>query len=61
MTLIIAGMRVMGGTGEGVLVAGGAGVRGAAPVESRGEAPDCHETKLKCFINKFCHEMRHDL
>ena len=34
MTLIIAGIRVVGGTGEG-----GAGVRGAAPMESRGEAP----------------------
>ena len=26
-----------------------------------GGAPDCHETNLKCSINKFCHEMRHDL
>ena len=61
---------VMGGTGEGVQVEGGAGVRGAAPVGFRGEAPaggpgaeppHCHETNLKCSINKFCHEMRHDL
>ena len=64
----------MGGTGEGVQVEGGAGVRGAAPVGSRGEAPvgsrgeapaggspDCHETNLKCSINKFFHEMSHDL
>ena len=29
----------MGGTGEGVQVEGGAGVRGAAPVGSRSEAP----------------------
>ena len=49
---------------------GGAGVRGAAPVGPKGDAPardsgaeppDCHETNLKCFMNKFCHEMRHDL
>ena len=25
------------------------------------EPPDCHGTNLKCFMNKFCHEMRHDL
>ena len=60
----------VGGTGEGVQVEGGAEVRGAASVGSRGEAPagglgggeppDCHETNLKCFINKFCHEMRHE-
>ena len=30
---------VVGGTGEGVQVKGGAGVRGAAPVGSRSEAP----------------------
>ena len=30
---------LMGGTGEGVQVKGGAGVRGASPVGSRGEAP----------------------
>ena len=39
VTLIIDGMRVVGGTGEGVQAEGGAGVRGAAPVGSRGEAP----------------------
>ena len=60
----------MGGTGEGVQVEGGVGVRGAAPVGTRGEAPaggsggaeppDCHETNLKCSINKFFHEMSHD-
>ena len=70
MTLIIAAMRVVGWTGKGVQAEGGAGVRGAAPVGSRGEAPargagaeppDFHETNLKCFMNKFCHEMRHDL
>ena len=38
MTLIIAGM-VVDGTGEGVQVKGGAGVRGAAPVGLRSEAP----------------------
>ena len=32
-------MRVLGGAGEGVEVEGGAGVRGAAPVGSRGEVP----------------------
>ena len=30
------------------------GVKGAEP-------PDCHEMNLKCFINKFCYETRHDL
>ena len=30
---------MVGGTGKGVQVEGGAGVRGAAPVGSRGEAP----------------------
>ena len=58
MTAIIDGMRVVGGTEEGVQAEGGAGVPGVAPVGSRG---DCHETNLKCFMNKFCHEMRHDL
>ena len=47
------------------VVVGGTGARGAAPVGSRGEAPaggsgaeppDYHETNLKCFIKKFCHE-----
>ena len=61
---------VVGGTKKGVQAAGGAGVRGAEPVGSRGESPargagaeppDRHETNLKCFINKFFHEMRHDL
>ena len=61
---------VVGGTGEGVQVEGSAGVRGAASVGSRdkapaggsgGGAPYCHEMNFKCFINKFCHEMRHDL
>ena len=70
MTLIIAGMRVVGGRGEGVQVEGGTGVWGVVPVGPRGEAPaggsgggdpDCHETNLNCFMNKFCHEMRHDL
>ena len=72
MTLIIAGMRLVSGTGDEVQVEGGAGVRGTVPAGSRGEAPardtggggespDCHETNLKCFMNKFCHEMRHDL
>ena len=54
-------MRVVGGTGEGVHVEGGAGVRDAAPVGSRGEAPAGGETNLKCFMNKLCHDMRHDL
>ena len=66
MTLIIAGMRVVGGTREGVVAEAGEGVRGAAPVGSRGEAPaegpgaeppDCHVTNLKCFMNKLCHEI----
>ena len=60
---------VVGRTAEGAAAEGGAAVRVAAPVGSRGTAPtggwgggpDCHETDLKCFINKFCHEMRHDL
>ena len=30
------------------------GAKGAEP-------PDCHETNLKCFITKFCREMRHDV
>ena len=95
MTLIIADMRVVGGTWEGVKVVGGAGVRGEAPARGSGaEPPDCHGRRgethvehngvrekqlqwrsrrskkdrpdvfhfaLKCFMNKFCHEMRHDL
>ena len=56
---------VVGGSGEGVQVEGGAGVRGAVPVGSRSEAGgsggDYHETNLTCFMNKFCHEIRHDL
>ena len=53
---------VVGGTGEGLQVEGGAGFRGEAPAGGSGvEPPDCHETKLKCFIYKFCHEMRHNL
>ena len=36
MTATIAGMRVVGGSGEGVQVEGRAGVRGAAPVRPRG-------------------------
>ena len=52
-------MRVVGGAGEGVDVEGGTVVRGEAPAGVRGaEAPDCHETNLKCFMNKLCHEMR---
>ena len=35
---IIAGMPAVGGAGEGVQVKGRAGVRGAAPVESRNDA-----------------------
>ena len=47
MTLIIAGMRVVGGTGEGVQVEGGAGVRGAAPAEgSRKKLKMFHEQIL---------------
>ena len=65
MAAIIAGMRVVGGAGVGVQVERRAGVRGAAAVGPRGEAPteppDCHETNLKCLMNKFCHETRHDL
>ena len=67
MTAIIAGMWVVGGTGEGVQVEGGAGVRGAAALGSRGEAPagpgppDCRETNLKYFMKKLCYGMGHDL
>ena len=39
MTAIIVCMRVVGGAREGVQVEGRAGVRGAAPVGSWGEAP----------------------
>ena len=59
MTAIIAGMRVVGEKGEGILVEGGAGVRGAAPAGPG--PPDCHETDLRRFMNKLCHEIRHDL
>ena len=66
VTLIIAGMRLVGGRGEGVQVEAGAVAEaqprwgpGAKP--RRGVRPDCHETILKCLMNKFCHEMRHDL
>ena len=46
-----------GGTGGGRR-----GGRGQAPVATRGEAPGGgFETNLKGFMNKFCHEMRHDL
>ena len=36
MTAIIAGMRVVGGTREGVQVKGGAGVQGRSPEEGLG-------------------------
>ena len=51
MTAIIAGMRLVGGAGEGVQVEGGAGARGAAPVGSRGEAPagGAPRNELKMF------------
>ena len=46
---------------EGVQVEGGAGPGAqpqwgprAMPAEGS-EPPDCHETNLKCFMNKFCH------
>ena len=44
-------MRVVGGTGEGVQVEGGAGDQGAAPVVSRGEAPagGLSRNELKMF------------
>ena len=62
MTVIITGMRVVGGAEEGVQVEGRAGVRGATQAEGRGaEPPDSHETNLKCFMNKLCHEMMHYL
>ena len=54
MTAIIAGMRVVGWAGEVVQMEGRARVRGAAPAGG-------HETNLKCFMNKFRHEMRLDL
>ena len=50
VTLIIAGMRVVGGTEEGVQVEGGAGVWGAAPGgvlgQRRGGGGGYHETNL---------------
>ena len=46
----------VGGTGEGVQLEEGAGVQARSP-----GGGFCHETNLKCSINKFCHEMRHDL
>ena len=71
VTLIIAGMwwwagreteykwRDARGTGAqprwGPMAKPRQGVRGAPP-----PPPDCRETKLKCRINEFCHEMRHD-
>ena len=60
-----------GGRGGGGSTGGGRrGGPGEAPVGSRGEAPaggsgaeppDYHEMNLKCFMHKFCHEMRQDL
>ena len=40
-------MRVVGGTGEGVQVEGGAGVRGTAPVGGGGGAPRLPRNDLK--------------
>ena len=57
---------VGGGRGGGGSVGGGRrGVQGRSPGRRPGgggaEPLDYHETNLKCFMNKFCHEMRHDL
>ena len=70
VTLIIAGMRWCAGWGREYKwrEARGSGAQplwgpGAKPRRGvRGAEPAaCHETNLKCSINKFCHEMRHDL
>ena len=34
------------------------GVQGRSPGGGFGGAPDCHETNLKCLMNKLCHEMK---
>ena len=70
VTLIIAGMwwwprrgreyRRRVARGSGAQPRWGPGAKPRRGVR-RAEPPDCHETNLKCFINKFCHEMRHDL
>ena len=44
---------VVGGTGEGVQVEGGAGPGAQPRWGPWAEPPDCHETNLKCSINKF--------
>ena len=54
MTAIIAGMRVVGGAGEGVQVEGRAGARGAPPVGPRGDAPA--GDRLSRNELKMCHE-----
>ena len=42
----------------------GGGSTGGGTRESPRRSPsggfDCHETNLKCLMNKFCHETRHD-
>ena len=65
VTLIIAGIRWCAGRGREYRwrAARGSGAQPRRGVPRRGgaEPPDCHETNFKCFINKFCHEMRHAL
>ena len=50
-----------GGRGGGESTGGewraGRGLQG----DTGAKPPDYHETNLKCFMNKFYHEMRHDL
>ena len=56
-------MRVVDGAEEGVQTEGRAGARGVAPAGGSvgAQPPERHVANLKCFMNKFCHEMRHDL
>ena len=64
VTLIIAGMRWWAGQGREHRwreARGSGRSPGGVQERSPGGRFDCHETNLKCFINKFCHEMRHDL
>ena len=57
---IISGMPAVGGAGEGVQVVGRAGVRGAAPVESRNDAlagrSEGGGTRLSRYDLKMFHE-----
>ena len=65
VTSIIAGMRWWAGRGREGRGHGAQPRWGSGAKPRRGrrgaEPPDCHEANSKCFINKFCHEIRHDL